>query len=79
MLGFSIISSQLSTLLRRVYDKSIKPTTMAKTFKMTKMATNDDPHPTVSGSEWSIHVNLHKEVITGFEEGIWSNIPGGPL
>jgi hypothetical protein len=41
---------------------------MAKIAKMTKMASNDDPHPTVSGSEGSIHINLHKEVITGFKE-----------
>jgi hypothetical protein len=37
---------------------------------MTKMASNDDPHPTESGSEGSIHINLHNEVITGYEEGI---------
>jgi hypothetical protein len=43
---------------------------MAKTAKMTKMASNDNPHPTVSGSEESIHINLDKEVITGFEEGM---------
>jgi hypothetical protein len=41
---------------------------MAKTIKMTKMASNDDPHPTVSGSEGSIHINLHKEVLTSFED-----------
>jgi hypothetical protein len=43
---------------------------MAKTVKITKMASNDNPHPTVSGSEGSIHINLHKEVLTGFEEGM---------
>jgi hypothetical protein len=43
---------------------------MAKTVKMTKMASNDDPHPTVLGTEGSVHINLHKEVISGFEEGI---------
>jgi hypothetical protein len=44
---------------------------MAKTIKMTKMASNDNPHPTtLSGSEGSIHSNLHKEVITGFKEGM---------
>jgi hypothetical protein len=34
------------------------------------MASNDDPYPTVSGSEGSIHINLHKEVITGYQLGI---------
>jgi hypothetical protein len=34
------------------------------------MASNDDPHPTVSGSEGSIHINLHKEVITTYQLGI---------
>jgi hypothetical protein len=43
---------------------------MAKTLKMTKMASRDNPHPTVSGLEGSIHINLHKEVLTGFEEGM---------
>jgi hypothetical protein len=43
---------------------------MAKTVKITKMASNDNSHPTVSGSEASIHNNLHKEVLTGFEEGM---------
>jgi hypothetical protein len=43
---------------------------MAKTVKITKMASNDNLHPTVSGSEGSIHINLHKEVLTGFEEGM---------
>jgi hypothetical protein len=43
---------------------------MAKTVKITKMASNDNPHPTVSGSEGSIHINLHKELLTGFEEGM---------
>jgi hypothetical protein len=43
---------------------------MAKTLKMTKMASNNNPHPTVSGSEGSIHINLHKEVITGYKPGI---------
>jgi hypothetical protein len=46
---------------------------MAKTLKMTKMASRDNPHPTVSGSDGSIHINLHKEVLTGFEEGIWAS------
>jgi hypothetical protein len=41
---------------------------MAKTVKMTKMASNNNPHPTVSGSEGLIHINLHKEVITGYKE-----------
>jgi hypothetical protein len=44
--------------------------TMVETVKMIKMASNDNPHPTVSISEGSIHINLHKEVITGFQEGI---------
>ena len=43
---------------------------MAKTIKMTKMAPNVNPCPTVSGSEGSIHINLHKEVITGYQPGI---------
>jgi hypothetical protein len=43
---------------------------MAKTVKLTKMASNDDPHPTFSGSEGSIHINLYKEVITGYQPGI---------
>jgi hypothetical protein len=43
---------------------------MAKTLKMTKMASRDNPHPTVTGSEGSIHTNLHKQVLTGFEEGM---------
>jgi hypothetical protein len=43
---------------------------MAKTVKITKVASNDNPHPTVLGSEGSIHINLHKEVLTGFEEGM---------
>jgi hypothetical protein len=34
------------------------------------MASKDDPHPTVSGSEGSIHINLHKEVITSHQPGI---------
>jgi hypothetical protein len=36
---------------------------MAKTVKLTKIASNDYPHPTVSGSEGSIHINLQKEVM----------------
>jgi hypothetical protein len=43
---------------------------MAKSLKMTKMAPRDNPHPTVSGSEGSIHINLDKEVHSGFEEGM---------
>jgi hypothetical protein len=42
---------------------------MAKTIKLTKMASNNDPHPTVSGSEGPIHINLCKEVITGYQPG----------
>jgi hypothetical protein len=44
---------------------------MAKAPKITKMASRDDPHPTVSGSEGSIHINLSKGVMTGYGEGIW--------
>jgi hypothetical protein len=43
---------------------------MAKSLKMTKMAPRDTPHPTVSGSEGSIHINLDKEVNSGFEDGM---------
>jgi hypothetical protein len=43
---------------------------MAKTVKLTKMASNDDPHPTVSGSEGSIHINVHKDVISSYQPGI---------
>jgi hypothetical protein len=46
---------------------------MVQTIKITKMASNNDPNndppATVSGSEGSIHINLDKEVITGYEEG----------
>jgi hypothetical protein len=42
---------------------------MAKTVKRTEMASNDNPHPTVSGSEGSIYINLQKEVITGYQTG----------
>jgi hypothetical protein len=45
-----------TTNLPRVYATSIEAPTMAKTVKMSKMASNDDPHPTVSGSEESILV-----------------------
>jgi hypothetical protein len=67
---FSTISYELSTILRRVYDELTNPATVAKTFQITKMTSNDNPHPTVLGSEGSIHINLHKEVLTGFEEGM---------
>jgi hypothetical protein len=30
----------------------------------------NNPHPTLSGSEEPIHINLHKEVITGYQLGI---------
>jgi hypothetical protein len=66
----STISYELSTILRRVYDKLTNPATMTKTIKITKIASIDNPHPTVLGSERSIHINLHKEVLTGFEEGM---------
>jgi hypothetical protein len=42
---------------------------MAKTVRLIKMASNDYPHPTVSGSEGSIHINLQKEGITGYQTG----------
>jgi hypothetical protein len=38
---------------------------MAKTVKITKVASNDNPHPTVLGSEGSIHINRHNEVFKG--------------
>mgnify|MGYP002810108116 CR=1 FL=1 len=34
------------------------------------MASNDDPHPTVSGTEGSIHIHLDKEIWTGYEQGM---------
>jgi hypothetical protein len=43
---------------------------MVKTAKITKIASNDDPHPTVSGSEGPIHINLDKAVITGYKLGM---------
>jgi hypothetical protein len=43
---------------------------MAKSLKMTEMAPRGNPHPTVSGSEGSIYINLDKEVHSGFEEGM---------
>ncbi len=43
---------------------------MAKNPEITKMASRDNPHPTVSGSEGSIHINLNKEVMTGYGEGM---------
>jgi hypothetical protein len=42
---------------------------MAKTVKLTKMVSNDYPHPTDSGSEGLIHINLQNEVITGYQTG----------
>jgi hypothetical protein len=42
---------------------------MAKTVKITKMVSNDNPHPTLSGSEGLIQINLQKEVITGYQMG----------
>jgi hypothetical protein len=29
-----------------------------------------DPHPTVSGSEGSIHINLDQEIVSGYKQGI---------
>jgi hypothetical protein len=54
---------------------------MAKTVKLTKMAFNDDPYPTVSGSEGLIHINLPKGVITGYQPGIkvLKNLPKGVI
>ena len=40
---------------------------MAKTLKIGKMASNDEPHPTVSGADGSIHINLDKEILSGYE------------
>jgi hypothetical protein len=37
---------------------------------MAKVASQDDPCPTVPGSEGSIHISLRKEVLTGFKEGM---------
>jgi hypothetical protein len=42
---------------------------MVKTVKITKVAPTDDPPPTVSCPEGLIHINLDKEVITGYKEG----------
>ncbi len=67
---FSSLSYLLSTSLRRVYEKLTKLATMAKIHKITKMAFRNDPHPTVSGSEGSIHINLWPEVLSGLENGI---------
>jgi hypothetical protein len=43
---------------------------MAKLHKITKMASRNDPHPTVSGSEGLLHINLRPEVLSGLEKGI---------
>jgi hypothetical protein len=67
---FSSLSYLLSTSLRRVYEKLTKLATMAKIHKITKMASRNNPHPTVSGSEGSIHINLRPEVLSGLENGI---------
>jgi hypothetical protein len=40
-----------------------------KTVKITKMASNDDPPATVSGSEGLIPINLDKEGITKVFKG----------
>jgi hypothetical protein len=40
---------------------------MAKTVKMSKMASRDDPQPTVVGTERSIYINLDQDIITGYE------------
>jgi hypothetical protein len=42
---------------------------MVKTVKITKMASKDNPPPTVSCTEGPIHINLDKQVITGYKEG----------
>jgi hypothetical protein len=47
-----------------------KLATMAKIHKITKMASRNDPHPTVSGSEGSININLRAEILSGLENGI---------
>jgi hypothetical protein len=43
---------------------------MAKIHKVTKMASRNNPHLTVSGSEGSIHINLRPEVLSGLGNGI---------
>jgi hypothetical protein len=43
---------------------------MAKTVKMSKMASKDDPHPTVLGTEGSIHINLDQEITTANQSGM---------
>jgi hypothetical protein len=43
---------------------------MAKILKISKMASRNHPHPPVSGSEGSIHINLHPEVLSGLEKGV---------
>ncbi len=44
--------------------------TMAKTIEMSKMASNNDPHPTVSVTEGSYHINLDQEIVSGHQQGI---------
>jgi len=43
---------------------------MAKTVKITKMASNDDPHLTLSGTEGSIHIDLDQGILSGYQQGI---------
>ncbi len=47
-----------------------KLATMAKNPEITKMASRNDPHPTVSGSEGSIHINPQPGVLSGLEKEI---------
>jgi hypothetical protein len=67
---FSSLSYLLSTSLCRVYEKLTKLATTAKIHKIAKIASRNDPHPTVPGSEGSIHINLRPEVLSGLENGI---------
>jgi hypothetical protein len=43
---------------------------MAKTVKLSKMASKDDPQPTVLVTEGSIYINLDQEIIPGYQPGI---------
>jgi hypothetical protein len=67
---FSSLSYLLNTIFRRVYEKLTKLVMMANIHKVTKTASRNDPHPTVSCSEGLIHINLRSEVLPGLENGI---------
>jgi hypothetical protein len=47
---------------------------MAKTIKMSKMASKDGPQPTALGTEGSIHINLDQEIVTGYKKGIQGHL-----